>query len=122
MKERKKNNKNINSPYKILYKLTNFFINVFFVFCIVLIILYIMGNYQNFLDKSQILLLTVLSVCSVSMTVMAIISLIENTVLIFLEKTKNNQIKNILWDIFTLIFGIIILIFSIFVKQLSLGI
>ena len=66
--------------------------------------------------------LTVLSVCSVSMTVMAIISLIENTVLIFLEKSKNNQIKNILWDIFTLIFGIIILIFSIFVKQLSLGI
>lgn len=122
MKERKKINKNINSPYKILYKLTNFFINVFFVFCIVLIILYIMGNYQNFLDKSQILLLTVLSVCSVSMTVMAIISLIENTVLIFLEKSKNNQIKNILWDIFTLIFGIIILIFSIFVKQLSLGI
>jgi cellulose synthase/poly-beta-1,6-N-acetylglucosamine synthase-like glycosyltransferase len=122
MKERKKNNKNINSPYKILYKLTNFFINVFFVFCIVLIILYIMGNYQNFLDKSQILLLTVLSFCSVSMTVMAIISLIENTVLIFLEKSKNNQIKNILWDIFTLIFGIIILIFSIFVKQLSLGI
>lgn len=122
MKERKKNNKNINSPYKILYKLTNFFINVFFVFCIVLIILYIMGNYQNFLDKSQILLLTVLSVCSVSMTVMAIISLIENTVLIFLEKSKNNQIKNILWDIFTLIFGIIILIFSIFIKQLSLGI
>ena len=122
MKERKKNNKNINSPYKILYKLTNFFINVFFVFCIVLIILYIMGNYQNFLDKSQILLLTVLSFCSVSMTVMAIISLIENTVLIFLEKSKNNQIKNILWYIFTLIFGIIILIFSIFVKQLSLGI
>ncbi len=62
-------------------------------FCIILITLYIIGNYQNFQDENQQWILSVLSYVSIFNSLFSIVLTIETAIKIFTEKHK---IKNIL--------------------------
>jgi len=61
------------------------------VFCIILITLYIIGNYQNFQDENQQWILSLLSYVSIFNSLFSIVLTVETGIKIFTEKQK---IKN----------------------------
>ena len=60
-------------------------------FCIILITLYIIGNYQNFQDENQEWILTLLSYVAIFNSLFSIVLTVETAIKIFTEKQK---IKN----------------------------
>ena len=62
-------------------------------FCVILITLYIIGNYQNFQDENQQWILTVLSYVAIFNSLFSIVLLVETAIKLFTEK---HQIKNII--------------------------
>ncbi|MCR4579760.1 MAG: hypothetical protein K5681_05380 [Treponema sp.] len=81
---------------------------IFVVFCVLLTLLYIIGNYQNFQDSSQQIILFFLSYVSIFSTLLSTLLLIESIVKIFTEKYK---VKNIIYSVLLLL-AIIFCIFS----------
>lgn len=61
------------------------------VFCIILITLYIIGNYQNFQDENQQWILSILSYVAIFNSLFSVLLIVETTIKIFTEKQK---IKN----------------------------
>ena len=61
------------------------------VFCIILITLYIIGNYQNFQDENQQWILSMLSYVSIFNSLFSLLLTVETGIKIFTEKQK---IKN----------------------------
>ena len=61
------------------------------VFCIILITLYIIGNYQNFQDENQQWILSILSYIAIFNSLFSVLLIVETTIKIFTEKQK---IKN----------------------------
>ena len=61
------------------------------VFCIILITLYIIGNYQNFQDENQQWILSLLSYVSIFNSLFSLLLTVETGIKIFTEKQK---IKN----------------------------
>ena len=66
------------------------------VFCITLITLYIIGNYQNFQDENQEWLLTVLSYVAIFNSLFSILLSVETGIKIFTEKQKIKNIINLI--------------------------
>lgn len=84
-----------------------FFIIVFmFIFCLFLFFLYVIGNYNDFLDSTQKIILYCLSGNSIFLGFCSFLGLIVSIILI---TKKNKTIKRVL----TLIFMIVLIIFSI---------
>ena len=65
-------------------------------FCITLITLYIIGNYQNFQDENQEWLLTVLSYVAIFNSLFSILLSVETGIKIFTEKQKIKNIINLI--------------------------
>ena len=65
-------------------------------FCIILITLYIIGNYQNFQDDNQQWLLSVLSYVSIFNSLFSIVLTVETFIKIFTEKQKVKNIINMI--------------------------
>lgn len=65
-------------------------------FCIILITLYIIGNYQDFQDENQEWLLTVLSYAAIFNSLFSILLTVETAIKIFTEKQKVKKIINML--------------------------
>lgn len=74
--------------------------------CILLTSLYIIGNYQNFQDKSQQIILFFLSYDSIFSTLLSFLLLIETIVKIFTEKYKIKNIINALMLLLAILFCI----------------
>ncbi|MCR4632229.1 MAG: hypothetical protein K5786_11420 [Treponema sp.] len=95
---------------------------IFVVFCILLTALYIIGNYQNFLDKTQEIILSLLSYVSIFSALLSFLLLIESIVKIFTEKYK---IRSIIYS-FLLLLSIIFCVSSTgiagIISYLSMGI
>lgn len=90
-----------------------------FLFCLFLCAFYIIGNYKEFLDSSQKLILSWLSVSSI---VLGFFSFIGFTVNILLAiKTKKNRLPTIFLMIFFILFSIFSNAFSYLINYLSLG-
>jgi hypothetical protein len=79
---------------------------IFIVFCILLTALYVIGNYQDFQDKSQQIILFFLSYVSIFSTLLSFLLLIETIVKIFTEKYKLRNIINSVMLLLAIIFCI----------------
>ena len=92
-----------------------------FLFCLFLCVFYVIGNYKEFLDSSQKLILSWLSVSSIVLGFFSFIGLIVN-ILIIIKKIKiKNRIPAFLLMIFFILFSIFANVFSYLVNYLSLG-
>ena len=90
--------KNAKSKFSnaLTYKVTMTINFIFVFFSILLTALYVIGNYQDFQDKSQQLILFFLSYVSIFSTLLSFLLLIESIVKIFTEKYK---IRHIIYSI-----------------------
>lgn len=92
-----------------------------FLFCLFLCVFYVIGNYKEFLDSSQKLILSWLSVSSIVLGFFSFIGLIVN-ILLMIKKIKiKNRISAFLLMIFFILFSILANVFSYLVNYLSLG-
>ncbi|MBQ8776438.1 MAG: hypothetical protein IJZ71_03040 [Treponema sp.] len=92
-----------------------------FLFCLFLCVFYVIGNYKEFLDSSQKLILSWLSVSSIVLGFFSFIGLVVN-ILLMIKKIKiKNRITAFLLMIFFILFSIFANVFSYLVNYLSLG-
>lgn len=76
------------------------------VFCVILITLYIIGNYQEFQDENQQWILSVLSFAAIFNSLFSVLLIIETAIKIFTEKHKIKNLINLLILIASAIFCI----------------
>lgn len=92
-----------------------------FLFCLFLCVFYVIGNYKEFLDSSQELILSWLSVSSIFLGFFSFTGLVVN-VLLMIKKIKiKNRIPVIFLMIFFILFSILSNVFSYLINYLSLG-
>lgn len=115
-------NTNSENKYFIgLYRFTKSLIFISLSFEVIMFLLYLMGNYQSFLDKTQILILKTLSVNSIISFVICFSAIIELVFLIVLKDFKLHNLVRIIPVFLVLVFNIIILSYSTIVIHLSEG-
>ena len=83
-----------------------------FLFCLFLCVFYVIGNYKEFLDSSQKLILSWLSVSSIVLGFFSFIGLIVNILLIIKKIKIKNRIPAFLLMIFFILFSIFANVFS----------
>lgn len=76
------------------------------VFCIILIALYIIGNYQEFQDENQQWILSVLSFAAIFNSLFSILLMVETSIKLFTEKHKIKNLINLIMLIASGIFCI----------------
>lgn len=76
------------------------------VFCIILITLYTIGNYQSFQDENQQWLLTILSYAAIFNSLFSIVLMVETAIKIFTEKQKVKNIINFFGILISAVFCI----------------
>lgn len=74
------------------------------IFCVLLITLYIIGNYQNFQDENQKWLLSILSYAAIFNTLFSILLTAETAIKLFTEKHKIKNFINMIMLIASAIF------------------
>lgn len=105
----------------IVYKVSMTVDFVFFLFEIILLLLYFIGNYQNFQDSSQQFILKILFFSSIFTSIFSFLLLIESIIKIFSEKQKGKSIINSIFLIISIIFSIFSIEFSNIIMYLSEG-
>ena len=105
----------------IVYKVSMTVDFVFFLFEIILLLLYFIGNYQNFQDSSQQFILKILFFSSIFTSIFSFLLLIESIIKIFSEKQKEKSIINSIFLIISIIFSIFSMEFSNIIMYLSEG-
>lgn len=105
----------------IVYKVSMTVDFVFFLFEIILLLLYFIGNYQNFQDSSQQFILKILFFSSIFTSIFSFLLLIESIIKIFSEKQKGKSIFNSVFLIISIIFSIFSMEFSNIIIYLSEG-
>ena len=105
----------------IVYKVSMTVNFVFFLFEIILLMLYFIGNYQNFQDSSQQFILKILFFSSIFTSIFSFLLLIESIIKIFSEKQKGKSIINSIFLIISIIFSIFSMEFSNIIMYLSEG-
>ena len=76
------------------------------VFCVILITLYIIGNYQEFQDENQQWILSVLSFAAIFNSLFSVLLTVETAIKIFTEKHKIKNLINLVMLIASGIFCI----------------
>lgn len=94
----------------------------FTVFCLILSILYIIGNYQSFQDSSQKLIITIASFSSSFNLLLSVILIIETIFKVFKENHKIKSIFRILFLLLTIILCFVCMELSSIISYLSAGI
>ena len=92
------------------------------VFCILLITLYIIGNYQEFQDENQQWILSVLSFAAIFNSLFSVLLLVETAIKLFTEKHKIKNLINLIILIASGIFCIFCTGTSNIISYLSGGI
>ena len=105
----------------IVYRISMTVDLVFFLFEIILMMLYFIGNYQTFQDSSQLLILKILFFSSIFTSIFSFLLLIESIIKIFSEKQKGKSIINSIFLIISIIFSIFSMEFSNIIMYLSEG-
>lgn len=91
-----------------------------FVYLLILLFFYGLGNYQHFLDSSILLILKITSYISVLLALTAFIKLILCCTFSVVQKTCI-YLPALFFSIFAVIFAVIFLLFSAGINLLSLG-
>ena len=105
----------------IVYRISMTVDFVFFLFGIILLLLYFIGNYQNFQDSSQQFILKILFFSSIFTSIFSFLLLIESIIKVFSENKKVKHIINSIFLIFCIIFGLFCMEFSNIIMYLSEG-
>ena len=105
----------------IVYKISMTIDFVFFLFGIILLLLYFIGNYQNFQDSSQQFILKILFFSSIFTSIFSFLLLIESIIKVFSENKKVKHIINSIFLIFCIIFFLFCMEFSNIILYLSDG-
>lgn len=92
------------------------------VFIIVLITLYTIGNYQNFQDKSQQIVLSLLSYTSVFNTLLSLMLSVETIIKLITEKRKISNVFNLIYLILAIVISVGMIVFSNIISYLAMGI
>ena len=103
--------------YKLLMNLDMFF-NLF---CLILIALYTIGNYQSFLDKSQQIILNTLAISSIFTVLLSFVLFLETFIKIFTEKNKIKNVLNLIYLLVTIVFCVICIVIATAIDYISLG-
>lgn len=103
------------------YRLMMLFDLTLIFFSLIMILIYIVGNYQTFLDQTQKIILNTLSYSSLLATAISIILAIETIIKIFTEKKLLKNIINLICLIGAIIICLIELGFSSTINFVSAG-
>ncbi|MCR5062852.1 MAG: hypothetical protein K6A89_06165 [Treponema sp.] len=103
------------------YKLMMLFDLTLIFFSLIMLLLYIVGNYQTFLDTTQKIILNTLSYSSLLATAISIILVLETFIKIFTEKKHFRNIINLIFLIASIIICLIELGFSSTINFVSAG-
>ncbi len=103
---------------KPLFALTNRFVLFLFGFSLVLFSVYLGGNWQNFLDSNQLMLLTILTGSAFFLFCFILIGLISAIVYSFKYKTMY-YVKYIVLYFFYALIAVALFVFSIFVNFIA---
>ena len=122
-----KNNTNFKYSKKlfsntITYKFSLTLNLVITLFCVILIALYTIGNYQNFQDENQEFILSILSYAAIFNSLFSIVLTVETVIKLVTEKYKLKNFFNIIGLIITAIFSIFCTGFSNIISYISGGI
>ena len=104
--------------YKLLMNIDMFF-NLF---CLILVMLYTIGNYQSFQDKSQQIILNTLSVSAIFTALLSFFLIFETLIKIFTEKSKIRNILHVLFLLLNIVLCVIYIVISCSIDYISLGI
>lgn len=107
----------------LLFKLVKTLVSFMTLFCVILIILYISGNFQGFLDSTQLLILKVTSISAIFLGICAFLGILISISFIYGDKTTNKK-RGILYIIgmfFLIIFSLVIITISTTLEYLSKG-
>ena len=108
-------------PLSFLYRLIKNIVFSLFLFCLVLVVLYIAGNYQNFQAESQQFILSTLSFSSIVLLVLSILIMAETVVRLITKDDRLKSVSVILTMIFNIAFSIVCMSFSNIVYYISEG-
>lgn len=92
------------------------------VFIVVLITLYTIGNYQNFQDKSQQIILSLLSYTSVFNALLSFTLSVETIIKLITEKRKVSNVFNLIYLILAIVISVGMIVFSNIISYLAMGI
>lgn len=92
------------------------------VFTVVLITLYTIGNYQNFQDKSQQIILSLLSYTSVFNALLSLTLSVETIIKLITEKRKVSNVFNLIYLILAIVISVGMIVFSNIISYLAMGI
>ena len=92
------------------------------VFCVILITLYIIGNYQGFQDENQQWLLAILSYAAIFNSLLSILLTIETAIKLFTEKQKIKNLINMIALIASAVFCIFCTGISNIISYISGGV
>ena len=91
-------------------------------FCIILITLFTIGNYQKFQDANQIRILSILSYISIFNSLFSIMLTIETAIKLFTEKNKFKNLINLIMLLASAVFCIFCTGTSNIISYISEGI
>ena len=92
------------------------------VFCVILITLYIIGNYQGFQDENQEWLLAILSYAAIFNSLFSIVLTVETAIKLFTEKQKIKNLINMIALIASAVFCIFCTGISNIISYISGGV
>ena len=92
------------------------------VFCVILITLYIIGNYQAFQDENQQWILSILSFTAIFNSLFSVVLTVETAIKLFTEKNKLKNAVNLIALIASAIFCIFCTGTSNIISYISVGI
>ena len=121
-KKQKETKKRRTFPFTFVGRLTRNSIFLLLLVCILLFVLYMIGNYQGFIDKSQLRILTFLSVASTFLCILSVLGFILEAVFLFFREKKSSSILSMLFYIFTFTAGFALIAFSAVIKHIATGI
>lgn len=105
----------------LTYKFSLIICLTLLLFSLILIGLYIIGNYQNFQDQTQQFLLELLSYIAIFNAILSILLIVESIFKIALENRKVKSVINLFFLIITFIFELFSLEISTVISYLSKG-
>ena len=109
-------------PFAFLGKLVRNSVFLVLIICIILCLLYLIGNFQSFTDKTQLRILLVLSLSAAALVIMSFLGFILEIVFLFMKNRKTVSIFSILFFIFTILMGCGFISFSTIIRRLAVGI
>ena len=105
----------------LTYKFSLIICLTLLLFSLILIGLYIIGNYQNFQDQTQQFLLELLSYIAIFNAILSILLIVESIFKIALENRKVKSVINLFFLMITFIFELFSLEISTVISYLSKG-